>query len=1185
MTKNIFLLLISTVILGFVGCKKEKKTDRETYREILTSRTLGLAYLEENKLNEAEAEFLKLTRLSPDEAMGFANLGLVYLRMGQYEKSVEQLKEAIDIEPENPDIRLILAKVYEVTGDLDKSLETLKEILEIAPDHTKTLYSLAEFYGKKTDPESMKLRQEYLQKVVDKNPGNIVPRLYLIELLIRNGDDDKSLQLLAGIEQQYPVFPDEAAAFYDKALESLKQSKNEEALTAVRIFHNFLKVSSPYQAGILELKGPGGELIGFPVISMGEPMVSYVQEGESILESIRFTDVSLSVGLEKEEETRNSTSVSEILPGTFAVGDFDGDGDQDVYYKNNHAEGKNMYLYRNEMGTYTDVLDESGINHQGVEQDAIFADYDNDGFLDLFILKENGNVLYKNRGEGRFEDVSREAGIIGRENENVVKFIDLDHDGDLDMMIGRKGVNLVFRNNADGSFTEQAAEMGLAGTEADTQDIEFADFDDDGDIDLYIVNYQAPDNLYSNLREGYFKDIIQESGIEKTENTIKAAVGDYNNDGYSDLFLLADPGKSSALYSNQRDGTFKRDKQSDPVGEMLMGFEGLNVDFLDFDNDGALDILATGVAVEQGNKPFILIHNDGWASFENVSRLLPEDGPSIGRAAIADFNEDGDLDVYALTDGGKLKLFRNDGGNANHYIKIQLVGLLTGSSKNNHFGIGSKIEVRSGDLYQMKIVTDPNVHFGLGGRSQADVVRIVWTNGVPQNLFTPRSDQDLIEEQELKGSCPFLYAWDGREYIFVKDIMWKSALGMPQGIMGGEKKYGFPDASDDYIKIPGELLKPQGDKLILQITSELWETIYFDKARLIAVDHPESSVILVDEKFSAPPFEGLNIYKIKESYLPVKAIDAMENNLLPQISRHDDEYITLFKRDRYQGVTEMKELILDLGDQIETSNLHLFMRGWIFPTDASINYAMSQSENMTVIPPYLQVLNDNNEWETVITNVGFPMGKDKTVVVDLEGKFMTDHRKVRILTNMEIYWDHIYYAYPDSGIRIRTTQLKPEKVDLHYRGFSRMYRKGGTYGPHWFDYQDVSTDPKWRDLTGMYTRYGEVTELLEEADNKYVITNSGDEMTLEFSFANLPILPKGWKRDYLLQSVGWVKDGDLNTASGQTVEPLPFHGMHDYPYMPDEANQLSEEIKAYNNKYNTRNITTLPFRRQVSGIE
>ena len=133
---------------------------------------------------------------------------------------------------------------------------------------------------------------------------------------------------------------------------------------------------------------------------------------------------------------------------------------------------------------------------------------------------------------------------------------------------------------------------------------------------------------------------------------------------------------------------------------------------------------------------------------------------------------------------GSIHLLRNDGGNNNHFVKMKLVGLRTGSAKNNYYGIGAKVEVRSGSLYQTKVVTEPEIHFGLGPREKAEVIRILWTNGVPQNMFYPGTDQDLVEEQILKGSCPFLYTWNGEEYVFVKDIMWKSALGMPLGIMG-----------------------------------------------------------------------------------------------------------------------------------------------------------------------------------------------------------------------------------------------------------------------------------------------------------------------------------------------------------------------------------------------------------------
>jgi hypothetical protein len=182
---------------------------------------------------------------------------------------------------------------------------------------------------------------------------------------------------------------------------------------------------------------------------------------------------------------------------------------------------------------------------------------------------------------------------------------------------------------------------------------------------------------------------------------------------------------------------------------------------------------------------------------------------------------------------------------------------------------------------------------------------------------------------------------------------------------------------------------------------------------------------------------------------------------------------------------------------------------------------------------------------------------------------------------MEIYWDHVFFAY-DEFIDIEMTNMHPETADYHYRGFSKGFRKEGRYGPHWFDYSDVSEGQKWRDLTGMYTRYGDVTELLQDADDRYIIANAGDETTLSFDATTLPKLPKGWKRDFLIYSVGWVKDGDLNTALGQTVEPLPFHGMSNYPYGRDENYPVTEEHMQYQKKYNTREVGTGDFKEFVS---
>jgi len=508
---------------------------------------------------------------------------------------------------------------------------------------------------------------------------------------------------------------------------------------------------------------------------------------------------------------------------------------------------------------------------------------------------------------------------------------------------------------------------------------------------------------------------------------------------------------------------------------------------------------------------------------------------------------------------------------------MKLVGLKAGSAKNNHFGIGAKVEVRSGELYQTIVVTDPNVHFGLGNRSQADIVRITWTNGVPQNIFMPASDQALIEAQTLKGSCPFLYTWNGTEYIFVKDVLWRSALGMPLGILGGTTAYAFPDASDDYIKIPGEMLKPSRGAYSIQMTSELWETIYLDKVQLVAVDHPDSVDIFVAEQFSPPPFPGNRIYQVKDRQIPVSAMDSHGNDVLPLIAKKDDKYISDFKSDKYQGVTEMKDLILNLGDLKNDDHLVLFLNGWIFPTDASINVAISQSNSIKVFQPVIQVINKKGEWETVIENLGFPMGKDKTVIADLSGKFPTEDYRIRIRTNMQIYWDHVFFSQHVTNAPVVSTILDPSSADLHYRGFSRTYRKGGRYGPHWFDYSTVDKEPKWRDLLGNYTRYGDVLPLLTESDNKYIISNAGDETSITFNAKGIPRLKEGWKRDFLIRSIGWVKDGDLNTANGNTVLPLPFHGMSSYPPGKNDVYPSDSELQKYLHEYNTRMVTPATF--------
>jgi len=1179
---NILLLLVLCSSFLF-SCKETPQDSKKKSVELMTTQTMGLAYLEEFKLDEAEKEFLKFIKLAPNEKLGYANLGLAYLRMDKYPEAKKQLAEAIKIDPKDADIRLLLATVYQMNDERDKAISELKDALTFAPDHIKILYDLTELYAAANDEESQQQRKKFLLQLVEKAPANLVPQLNLTEIYIHNGETDKAIAQLEIIHKQFPEFPKEAIDYYNKTLSLLQKKDKETAIVQFTIFHNYLKVTSPYQAGIMDLKGPGGSLIGFPLITYDQQPASLSGENKSLLDVIKFTDATTSAGLnivpvnneDKNGDYKYSTHVE--------AADYDSDGDIDLYV-GSYDQASSIYkhyLFNNEMGRFKDVSQEAGLKHSGKEASATFADYDNDGFLDLYIVKEGGDILYRNAGKGVFEDVTDKAQIGSKTGGNKALFFDMDHDGDLDLYETRSNSNLMFRNNSDGTFQEQSEKMGLSCKNANSRDAAFGDFDDDGDIDLFIANENSGNNLFSNQRQGFFKDITEESGLKSTGGSSAVAVGDYNNDGFLDLFVTSVNAGQHELNRNKGNGSFELVKNSKEMFSELQHVKAYDAKFFDFDNDGFQDLIIAGESEEKGGRGIFLYHNDGKGNFENVSRLLPEEPKSGRQIALFDYNDDGDLDIVIAGLNGGITLLRNDGGNQNHYVTMKLVGLRAGSAKNNHFGIGAKVEVRSGDLYQSMIVTDPTVHFGLGNRSKADNIRITWTNGVPQNILSPATDQALIEAQTLKGSCPFLFTWNGNEFVFVKDVMWRSALGMPLGIMGGNTAYAFPDASDDYIKIPGDILKPDKGLYSIQLTSELWETMFFDKVQLVAVDHPDSVDVFVPEQFSPPPFPGNKQFQVKEKHTPVSATDSQGNNILPTITAKDDNYLSDFKPDKYQGVTEMHDLILDPGDVGKNKNLFMFLNGWIFPTDASINVALSQSANLKVIRPFVQVINSKGEWVTVIENLGFPMGKDKTVIADLTGKFLSGDHRIRIRTNMEIYWDYIFFSDNVSNAPVISTILNPVSADLHYRGFSRTYRKGGRYGPHWFDYSDVDKNKKWRDLSGNYTRYGNVLALLTESDNKYVISNAGDETSIQFDSKVLPELKTGWKRDFLIHSVGWVKDGDINTALGSTVLPLPFHGMKSYPPSENDIYPQDADHQKYLKEYNTRVVTIDDFRNAL----
>ncbi|MCK5703410.1 MAG: VCBS repeat-containing protein, partial [Cyclobacteriaceae bacterium] len=520
-TKINFIFLIFTVLAGLlVSCGPSAEEKKEISKDVFINTILGLGYLEDNDLEVAEVAFLRVIELAPDESTGYANLGLVYLRMGRNEEAQKQLLKAIDLEDDKPDIRLTLAKTYEMNQQQDKAIEQLRYILDIHPNHVKTLYELTQQYLIQDDPQ----RAEYLQRLIEVLPGNIVVKLELIEFYLKNEKADEALEILEELQQQFPEFPVESVQYYQSAIDILQTGNTGEALTPFIMFHNYMKTSTIFQAGMAEFEGPGENLNGFPIISY-DPMVLWnvAEEAKSIVEMMSFKDITSSIGLDVNKKY-----------ASLVVADFDGDGDNDVYLAGAEASGV-PGLYRNNFGHYEEITQEAGLTHSGDEYSSLFSDFDNDGFLDLFIIKPDEYILYHNNGKGIFENVAEQAQLPKSGGGNKAVFFDLDHEGDLDLLIVGNGNIEVFRNNGDKTFLDYTAKSGITvQPEINGVEVSFGDFDGDGTTDFVVANENGNNALYKNLRHGRFENVVQTSNVAIGTGASRLTAGDYNNDGFLD---------------------------------------------------------------------------------------------------------------------------------------------------------------------------------------------------------------------------------------------------------------------------------------------------------------------------------------------------------------------------------------------------------------------------------------------------------------------------------------------------------------------------------------------------------------------------------------------------------------------------------------------------------------------------
>lgn len=704
---------------------------------------------------------------------------------------------------------------------------------------------------------------------------------------------------------------------------------------------------------------------------------------------------------------------------------------------------------------------------------------------------------------------------------------DFDNDGLLDLCVVTT-YGAVLYKNVNGKFRKQ---VDLAA--GSFRQAVWLDFDHDYDLDILLIG-DEPKLLRNNGGAGFSDETKRFPFVPG--HALSAVRFDLEPDTTGFDVLVSYQDHVGILYRDQLGGNYRAEVLKE------LPDSATNLVAYDFNNDGRTDL---------ASMPELLLLNRD-RGFEKS--LAPQ---NLGTA---DFDGNGRLSRVYVDKDGALMIDRDVTPNYGNWMEIALTGV-----KNLKSALGAKVEVKAGTFYAKQTYDSVPLVFRLGNQTVVETVRITWPNGLIQNELNQPVNKVLSikEAPRLSGSCPMIFTWDGDQFSFITDV-----LGVaPLGASSGDGRF-FPVDHQEYVSIPSGKLKQRDGAYEVRITEELREVSYIDQIQLQVVDHPASIDILTNEKFKSPPFPEFRLFGIDKRVYPVTARDQNGNDVRAALLKRDFKYPDSFRRDQ-TGVAEMHNLDLNFGAAARHNRAVLVLQGWVDWADGSTFLSATQ-EHKDMTFPYLQVKDAAGHWKTVIEDMGMPSGKPKPMAVDLTGKFLSASREVRIVTNLSLYWDEIFLVENNDTPPNTLTVAPLLSADLHFRGFSRVTIDPERKQPEKFDYSTVADTAMWNPTPGYYTRYGDVTPLLTDVDDRPVILGSGDEMTLRFSATGLPPLPAGWKRDFLLLVDGWAKDADPNTAFSQSVLPLPFHGMASYPYPASQEYPSDRAHAAYQREYNTR---------------
>ncbi len=1125
--------------------------DPEQMAAALADFNRGNALMEQYRYADAADAYEKVVQTCPDWLAAHFNLGLAYLNM----QGERDAKDSLDI-----------------------AREQFDKVLEVDPNHVPTLFCLGMYYQYLGETERA---LEYFERAYEADPEDPHAGYKLAEVLLALDQSDRGLEVLETVVHRNPGF---VSGVYRLAMQYRRVQQNDKALP---LFDRFKKLQAAELAGGSHAVQTSYGAAGKYYYILGADNLPLKRAEPDDERKVAFSPEvrEIDAGLQPWDWSGGKVTI----PGV-AAADVDQDGDLDLCLTAGGADGAATLWINDGAGKFA-----AGQTFASQAVSPCFGDVDNDGDVDLWLGRAGGDVLLLNDGQGQFAPAAQETVAGADALTHMARLVDLDSDGDLDLLAFRSAegnvpaatgtkaaASSVFRSNRDGTYVDDAEALGLSSPDVAVAGLIYDDLDNDYDLDLILFLADETIKVWMNDRVGAYRLIDGPAiGLEAT-GLISAVSGDPDKDGDRDLLLFTDAGMK--LMINDGDGKFQTDETFTAAWGPLGGSGG---QFVDIDNDGDLDLVLGDARRRDGSRGPVLLVND-WPQpkFADASEAEPgllltaiqTDGDAS--CVVADFTGDGRCEILLAAAGKRPMLLENTtpGG---QWIALDLSGTRPSDNmaRSNRSAIGARVEIKTGDVFQQYFVGGASgpvampplrVHAGLGEYTKLEWLRVIWPDAVLQaELELAANKIAAVEELNRKtSSCPYLFAWTGSHFEFVADFGGVGGLGylLEPGV------YAPPDPTE-YLPLPD--LQPLDGDYVLQSVTPLEEVTYFDEARLLAVDHPIGTTVYPNEMMAvsaAPP--EFELFCFRETIEPESATDHRGADVTQQIREIDRRYAGATHRDaRFMGLASEHCVELDFGDGLRQLGPEdrpiLVLHGWVEYGYSSTNYAANQA-GLRCEAPTIEVQRDG-QWIELLHEVGYPAGVNHVMTLDMAGLLKPADQRLRIRSNMDLYWDRIFLAVHDPESPLRVAEAAPHSADLHFLGYPREYSPDGRH-PNLSDYGNVDRTAAWKLMSGRYTRYGEVAELLAAADDCFVVMGHGEEITLRFQAGKFGPVPDGCRRSFLLKSDSFCKDMDLYTAHPDSVEPLPFHGMSGYPYPAGESYPDNAKTRQYRQRYNTRHV-------------